>query len=131
MINWSPSGRNANNEQREQFIEFDKKYDFRKRNLLQFRAFLESNDLGGITIKLGGDTSFDIYPEGWDKTYALRYFKDSSVWFVGDRARTPDGNDYEIHKACEPRSFHTDGPITTDSIVFNIIEVLKEGTNVN
>jgi len=131
MINWSPSGRNATNKERDQFIEFDKKYDFRRRNLSQFRTHLKLNDLSDITIKLGGDTSFDIYPNGWDKTYALRYFEDCNVWFVGDRARDANGNDYEIHNACAPRSFHTDGPITTDSIIFNIIEVLKENKNVN
>ena len=126
MINWSPSGRNANDEERARFIEFDETYEFRKRNLSVVETFFRSNGLSDITIKLGGDTSFDVYPTGWDKTYALRYFKGRDVWFVGDRARDPSGNDYEIHKACEPRSFHTNSPITTDSIIFNIIEVLKE-----
>ncbi len=24
-----------------------------------------------LSVKLGGDTSFDIFPNGWDKTFAL------------------------------------------------------------
>ena len=45
---------------------------------------------------MGGDTSFDIYPEGWDKTYAFKNFKDyDKIYFVGDRCG-PDGNDFEI-----------------------------------
>ena len=126
MINWAPSGRAATNEEREKFVKFDKKYKFRKRLLAELRQELDNAGLENVTVKLGGDTSFDIYPTGWDKTFALRYFNGSKVWFVGDRARNPSGNDYEIHKACEPRSFHTDGPTTTDSVIFNIMQVIKE-----
>jgi len=125
MINWSPSGRNANNKERTRFMRYDKKYNFRKRNLSEIRSELASACLDNITVKLGGDTSFDIYPTGWDKTYALRYFDGSNVWFVGDRALTPNGNDYEIHKACEPRSFNTTGPKETVNIVDNIINQIK------
>lgn len=126
MINWSPSGRNANDEERQKFQRFDKKYNFRKRNLSEIRAELDSAMIDNVTIKLGGDTSFDIYPTGWDKTFALRYFKDSEVWFVGDRALSPNGNDYEIYKECEPRSFHTTGPDETVEIINSIIENIKE-----
>jgi len=131
MINWAPSGRNATNDEREKFIRFDKKFKFRKRNLAELRQELDVAGLEDVTVKLGGDTSFDIYPAGWDKTYALRYFSGSNVWFVGDRALNASGNDFEIFKACEPRSFHTTGPTVTDSVVFNIIQSIKEDLNVN
>ena len=29
-----------------------------------------------LQIKLCGETSFDIYPRGWDKTFALQHFED-------------------------------------------------------
>lgn len=125
MINWSPSGRNATDEERRKFIRFDRKFNLRKRLLEDLRIQLANAEINDVTVKLGGDTSFDIYPTGWDKTYALRYFQDSNVWFVGDRARTPKGNDYEIFKACEPRSFHTTGPEETGSIIQNIIKELR------
>jgi len=126
MINWSPSGRNASDRERKSFVRFDKNYNFRKRILVEIRSLLSSESIDNVTIKLGGDTSFDIYPTGWDKTYALKHFQNSSVWFVGDRGGSPNGNDYEIHKACEPRSFHTTGPEQTTEIVRKIINQLGE-----
>jgi phosphomannomutase len=126
MINWCPIGRAANDKERKKFENFDRAYKFRKRVLNELRSELASATINDITIKLGGETSFDIYPEGWDKTYSLRYFQDSTVWFVGDRAQSPKGNDYEIHKACEPRSYHTTGPENTSKIIEQIIERIKK-----
>jgi phosphomannomutase len=126
MINFSPSGRNAGPNERRKFINYDSKYKFRKRTMHELKKEFEANGLDDITIKLGGDTSFDIYPDGWDKIYALRYFQDSTVWFVGDRARKPSGNDYEIFKACEPRSYHTTGPEETKEVIEDIIKRIKE-----
>ena len=88
----------------------------------------EISDVGlydEITVKLGGDTSFDIYPTGWDKTYALRHFGGRNVWFVGDRAHSPKGNDYEIFQACGSRSFHTTGPKETIEIINKISKLIK------
>ena len=93
MINWCPIGRNANDKQRRYFKKFNKKVNLRRQMFMKLRLLLDSNDMQDITVKLGGDTSFDIYPEGWDKTYALRHFGDRNVWFVGDRARSPKGNE--------------------------------------
>tara|TARA_R110000782_G_scaffold202677_2_gene291175 strand:- start:452 stop:1240 length:789 start_codon:yes stop_codon:yes gene_type:complete len=125
MINWSPSGRNANGEERSKFMRYDRKFNFRKRNLSEIRRELTSAELDNIIVKLGGDTSFDIYPTGWDKTFALRYFNGCDVWFVGDRALSPNGNDYEIHKACEPRSFNTTGPKETVDIINEITKQIQ------
>lgn len=125
MVNWCPIGRNANDKQRKKFKKFDKEWSFRKQFLS--RLGNEISDIGlydEITVKLGGDTSFDIYPTGWDKTYALRHFGGQNVWFVGDRARSPKGNDYEIFRACEPRSFHTTGPEQSKEIIEGITEIL-------
>lgn len=127
MINWCPIGRNATEAQRNVFKKFDKIYKFRKQFFARLRNNLDENDLNNVSVKLGGDTSFDIYPDGWDKTYALRHFDGKNVWFVGDRARGPRGNDYEIFKACEPRSFHTTGPEETVEVIRSIIEKIKQG----
>ena len=118
LLNFCPPGRDATNDDREKFENVDKELSIRKRLLKKLRKDLKEEGIESIDCTLGGYTSIDIYPTGWDKTYALRYFKGRDVWFVGDRARDPSGNDYEIHKACEPRSFHTNSPITTDSIIF-------------
>ena len=120
MINWSPIGRNANNGERKQFIAMDKIYGIRNRFLYEFREGMLRKELDGITIKLGGDTSFDIYPEGWDKTYALKHFPDTNwdVFFVGDRC-SPNGNDFEIFNALNQkgRSFETGSPDETIEII--------------
>lgn len=127
MLNWCPIGRSANDAERKRFATFDRKFKFRKRVLNELRSHLASARIDNVTVKLGGETSFDIYPTGWDKTYSLRYFQNSTVWFVGDRAQTPKGNDYEIFKACEPRSYHTTGPENTVSIINEIINRIGSG----
>jgi|TARA_Y100001973_G_scaffold76758_1_gene112201 phosphomannomutase len=119
-INWSPIGRNAINGERQQFKAMDKLYGIRRLFIHKFRQIMLQAGIEDVTIKLGGDTSFDIYPKGWDKRYALKHFPEESwdVFFVGDRCN-PDGNDYEIfeHLSPEGRSFETSGPDETIEII--------------
>jgi phosphomannomutase len=42
----------------------------------------------GLTFSIGGQISFDVFPTGWDKTYALEYVKDegfTAIHFFGDK----------------------------------------------
>ena len=83
-----------------------------------------------ITVKLGGNTSFDIYPVGWDKTFALSHFNPSEwdFWFVGDRCGI-DGNDYEIFTRLKNsgQAFETSSPAeTVDIIDFHILRDLGD-----
>tara|TARA_Y100001973_G_C5206652_1_gene341923 strand:- start:2879 stop:3733 length:855 start_codon:yes stop_codon:yes gene_type:complete len=99
MINWCPIGRNATSQDRERFVQFDIKGNslFREEEVLSFKRFLDKTGLDTcVDIKLGGETSYDIYPKGWDKTYGLNHFQGSTCWFVGDRCG-PTGNDREIY----------------------------------
>ncbi len=51
-----------------------------------------------LTYSIGGQISFDVFPQGWDKTYALNYIKEGEydeIHFFGDKT-FPGGNDYEI-----------------------------------
>ena len=73
-----------------------------------------------VTIKLGGDTSFDIYPHGWDKSYALNHFSDYEVYFLGDRCGE-NGNDKEIYDALQPNSWWVKSPAHTKEILQEII----------
>tara|TARA_R110002126_G_scaffold80253_1_gene198875 strand:- start:429 stop:1283 length:855 start_codon:yes stop_codon:yes gene_type:complete len=120
MINWSPIGRNANNGDRQQFIAMDRMYGIRKRFLREFREEMLSRGIEDVTVKFGGDTSFDIYPTGWDKTFALKHFPETNwdVMFIGDRCG-PNGNDREIfeHLKDSERSFETSGPEETIEII--------------
>lgn len=105
MINWCPIGRNATKQDREVFVNFDRTNgfsSFRRTILMQLKEEFENSRIP-ITIKLGGDTSFDIFPTGWDKTFALSHFSDYEVYFLGDRCGD-NGNDKEIYDALQPHN---------------------------
>ncbi len=38
----------------------------------------------GLTFSIGGQISFDLFPQGWDKTYCLRYLDEKvrRFWFL-------------------------------------------------
>ena len=125
LINWCPIGRNANDEERTLFKKLDNDEGIRGKVIDEFKAMLKQKDLlRKLTIKFGGDTSFDIYPKGWDKTYGLRHFHDWDVWFVGDRC-SANGNDYEIYEACCDQSYKTSGPSHTVEIIDKIVAKLR------
>ena len=115
MINWCPIGRNANDEDRRKFIEMDTRNEFSIRDsyLARLRIKIATNR---ITCKLGGDTSFDIYPSGWDKSYCLKYFEGYNKFFIGDRC-SPNGNDHEIFQAISGNSWSTKSPTETMKII--------------
>jgi len=129
MINWCPIGRNATSEDRKRFIDYDQMLSptFRERVMGPLIDKLSLKKISDkLTIKMGGDTSFDIFPKGWDKTYALKHFKDRKIWFVGDRCEG-GGNDKEIYDliAKDERAFKTKNPFQTELLIKeNIIPFL-------
>ena len=77
---------------------------------------LYSNDMQDhLGLALGGSTSIDIYPLGWGKEYALRYFGWSDVYFWGDKC-FGDGNDVTIYNKLHP----LDRAFSVDSVEENI-----------
>ncbi|KAJ7132111.1 eukaryotic phosphomannomutase [Mycena epipterygia] len=118
MINVSPLGRNATIAERNDFAAYDQIHGLRA----AFVKVLQEKFVDyGLTFSIGGKISFDIFPNGWDKTYALKHVADEGfeeIHFVGDRT-FKGGNDYEIF--ADPRTIgHTvDGPADT-------IRLLKE-----
>ena len=127
MINWSPIGRNASSEQRKEFIDFDRSYSCGKfRNLILNQLKEEFDNINlQVTVKLGGDTSFDIYPVGWDKTYSLKHFRDYKIWFVGDKCEG-DGNDKEIYEKLQPEnSFKVSNTEQTKEVIQQIIDIFR------
>tara|TARA_R110002110_G_scaffold112353_5_gene279399 strand:+ start:2038 stop:2835 length:798 start_codon:yes stop_codon:yes gene_type:complete len=126
LINWCPIGRNANDEERTLFKKLDKDEGIRGKVIGELKAMLKQKGLlRKLTIKFGGDTSFDIYPRGWDKTYGLRHFPRWDVWFVGDRCGV-GGNDYELYEACSGQSYISSGPEHTKKIIDEILISIKE-----
>ena len=122
-INWCPIGRNAIHEDRKKFRQIDFEHCTRLLFKDKLEKELEKRNFP-VVVKLGGDTSFDIYPKGWDKTYVFRHFdeQDWDFWFVGDRCGST-GNDYEIFKYLQPqgRAFETGSPEETIEIIENYI----------
>lgn len=101
MINVSPIGRNATTEERHEFERIDKQNGYRTKFV---QVLKEKFPDYGLTFSIGGQISFDIFPNGWDKTYALGRVEDEGfdeIHFFGDKTYQ-GGNDYEIFS--DPRT---------------------------
>jgi len=93
MLNVSPIGRNCSQEERDDFEKFDKGAAIRTTMVAAMQK--EFKDLK-LTFSIGGQISFDIFPEGWDKRYALQYVTGfDEIHFFGDKT-FKGGNDHEI-----------------------------------
>jgi phosphomannomutase len=126
MINWCPIGRSAKDTDRKAWAKIDIDNRIRSKELLVLASKLKETKVENIVIKLGGETSFDIYPQGWDKTYAFRAFENfEDIYFVGDRCK-PNGNDYEAYKMAGNKGYETTGPERTIEIIG---EILKRGSS--
>nr|XP_055062054.1 phosphomannomutase 2 [Misgurnus anguillicaudatus] len=95
MLNISPIGRSCSQQERIEFYELDKKEKIREK----FVSVLKEEFAGkGLAFSIGGQISFDVFPEGWDKRYCLGIVEKDSyqvIHFFGDKTM-PGGNDYEI-----------------------------------
>lgn len=132
IVNWAPIGRSSNLSQRQLFINLDHRVGLRDYaiNLLQSMLLSDKNMSEQLEIAKGGQTSMDIYPKGWDKTFGLWHFKDEDHWFIGDACEAGQ-NDHQIylavkHKYDRLQSFKTHGPDETHKIIHNILHTLKE-----
>ncbi|KAL4624498.1 phosphomannomutase 2 [Arapaima gigas] len=101
MLNISPVGRSCSQEERIEFFELDKREHIREK----FVAVLQKEFAGkGLVFSIGGQISFDVFPEGWDKRYCLGIVEKDlyeTIHFFGDKTK-PGGNDYEIYS--DPRT---------------------------
>ena len=118
MVNWSPIGRDAKSTERAAFEELDRQKNVRDELCTELRVRLDALGLTDVVFALGGVTSIDIYPRGWDKTHALNHCSDREVWFVGDKC-DPGGNDHSIWKKLNEkgRAYVTSGPMETKRII--------------
>ncbi|CEL61766.1 Polyubiquitin 10 OS=Arabidopsis thaliana GN=UBQ10 PE=1 SV=2 [Rhizoctonia solani AG-1 IB] len=101
MINVSPIGRNATIQERIDFEKYDKVHGIRKKFVDTLKEKFADY---GLTFSIGGQISFDVFPAGWDKTYALRHVEKEGyeeIHFFGDKTYE-GGNDYEIYS--DPRT---------------------------
>jgi phosphomannomutase len=103
MLNMSPIGRNCSQKEREDFYEYDKTHKVREQLVKKFEAkfgnfVTDDNRTIKLRFSIGGQISWDVFPEGWDKTFCLRFVENKfkEIHFFGDKT-FPGGNDYEIY----------------------------------
>ena len=119
LLNFCPPGRDSDNNDRERFAKFDKEYNVR--NILLDSLYAAFSQLGieGVVCTLGGNTSIDIYPSGWDKTYCLNHLSGyNHITFVGDRC-DPKGNDHALYQALAPFSWEVKSTEETVDIIYS------------
>nr|XP_025130474.1 phosphomannomutase 2 isoform X1 [Bubalus bubalis] len=85
MLNVSPIGRSCSQEERIEFYELDQKENIRQKFVEDLRKEFAGK---GLTFSIGGQISFDVFPDGWDKRYCLEHVeKDGykTIYFFGDK----------------------------------------------
>nr|XP_032834216.1 phosphomannomutase 2-like [Petromyzon marinus] len=95
MLNVCPVGRSCTQEERLEFYELDKKENIRQKFVEDLREKFAGK---GLVFSIGGQISFDVFPEGWDKRFCLGLLAPDrlrTVHFFGDKTLA-GGNDHEI-----------------------------------
>lgn len=126
MINVSPVGRQCSQEERDFFEKYDKEHHVRAQMIEALQKEFPDIDL---QYSIGGQISFDVFPHGWDKTFALRHFTNTGktfreIHFFGDKT-DPGGNDHEIFTDPRTIGHKVNSPDDTKRILsemFNIQE---------
>lgn len=118
MLNWSPIGRSASGVERQEWIFRDRAEMIREWYLLCLNKYFPD-----IEIAFGGQTSFDIYPKGWNKTYVMKHLEDyTDIYFIGDRCEE-GGNDKALYDLLGNKGFNTTGPKQTIDIINKILGI--------
>lgn len=128
MINWCLIGRGYSSRAREDFAIRPDNEAIRLEAIKKLKEILSYTLGKRIDCALGGQTSIDIYPAGWDKTFSLTHFnEDDEVWFIGDKCG-PNQNDFHIFQRLheDGKAFSTTGPENTKVIIADIVEDIVE-----
>ena len=111
MLNVSPVGRNCSQEERDAFEKYDAEHGIRKALVDKLKTQFADY---GLTFSVGGQISFDVFPNGWDKTFCLQFVEKDfdEIHFFGDKTYK-GGNDYEIYESEKTVGHTTTGPADT------------------
>lgn len=127
MMNVCPVGRQCSREERNAFNAYDNEHKVRAK----FIAALEKEfvDLD-LKYSIGGQISFDVFPRGWDKTFALRHFEKigktfKEIHFFGDKTEL-GGNDHEIYTDSRTIGHKVATPDDTKQILSEIFDLNKQ-----
>jgi phosphomannomutase len=116
-VNFSIVGRNANPEQREQYIKHDTATSERKRIAAEFNSLFVD-----LQATVGGETGLDIGPLGSDKSQILKNFDNkSTLLFFGD-AMFEGGNDYPLGDAITSSGVGTSYAVSGWEETWNILQ---------
>ena len=126
LLNWCPVGRDAGDPERESFVNIDIETNLRMKykDLIQTKLAIKGID---IKVALGGSTSLDIYPTGWDKTYSLKHYPEYEVYFTGDKCQL-GGNDWHLYEKLksDERSYETSSCEQTIQIIEDIVSRISK-----
>ncbi|XP_078043511.1 phosphomannomutase [Augochlora pura] len=123
LINISPVGRNCTQEERLQFYEYDMENQIRRKFIQVLKK--QFSDLP-LSYSIGGQISFDVFPNGWDKTYCLRHLRGyHEVHFFGDQT-LQGGNDYEIYESHLTVGHRVTCPEDTIKQLKVLMEIVKQ-----
>ncbi|MEK9700229.1 MAG: HAD-IIB family hydrolase [Candidatus Poseidoniales archaeon] len=101
LVNFSVLGRNANQDERQGYIIFDKRIGERA----ALARYLNKH-FPEYHASVAGETGIDIIVKGQDKSQILSDFKpDDKITFFGDKTKE-GGNDYEIAQAVKKHGGH-------------------------
>ncbi|KAJ8327875.1 hypothetical protein BDV3_005223 [Batrachochytrium dendrobatidis] len=116
MINVSPIGRNCSHPERSEFEALDKTTNVRTKFIEALKAeFADYN----LSYTIGGQISFDVVPNGWDKTYCLKHVANDhfkEIHFFGDKT-DKGGNDFEIYTHPSVKGHSVKSPADTERIL--------------
>jgi len=128
LLNWCPVGRDSKDTERQRFKMQDDVYKLRENMLNMLISHLNDRafPLEGLKMSLGGSTSIDLYPAGWDKTYALKHVDVSQSYFIGDKC-TGQGNDREIYEKVKQEGLGAFEVTCTEETVQLIIDKFLRG----
>ncbi|CAF0811076.1 unnamed protein product [Rotaria sordida] len=116
LINVSPVGRNCTKEERDLFEKYDLEHNIRRTMVSDLR---EKFSCMKLYFSIGGQISFDVFPEGWDKRYALKHLENdriSNIYFFGDKT-FKGGNDYEIYSDPRTKGYSVTSPVETRTVL--------------
>lgn len=75
MINVCPIGRQCTYDERLEFHKYDEEHQVRNKMVEILRKEFTG---AGLSFSIGGQISFDVFPNGWDKTYCLNHVTEGS-----------------------------------------------------
>jgi len=130
-LNWCFIGRDCTKDERLRYSEREDKDSLRHSAIEMVKKNLSGKMVAQLEFALGGQTSIDIFPKGWDKTFALIHFPNYKSWFIGDKCEDGENDSHLYNLLSEfGRAFKTKSPEKTIEIIDMIVDDVISDLNV-